>query len=65
MEFFSLLNSFLHSEIYSEQKKIVILINLYEQQKLVILVKFIWPDSNKKNHFLEQLTNTYIYHFSG
>jgi hypothetical protein len=44
--FFSMLNPFLHSEVD------------FEQQKIVILCKFISPDFDEKNHFIEQLHNT-------
>jgi hypothetical protein len=48
-EFFSMLNPFLHSKMDSEQQKIVIRINLYNQIPA------------KKKHFVEQLINTYTY----
>ena len=44
-EFFSMLNSFLHSKMNSKQQKIIIRVNLYLQIQ--------W-----KNHFVEQLTNS-------
>jgi hypothetical protein len=43
------LNPFLHSKKNSEQQKRVIIVNLYR------------PIPTKKNHFIKQLTNTYIY----
>jgi hypothetical protein len=46
-----MLNPFLHSEMNSEQQKIVIRINLYDQVPV------------KKNHFLKQLAKAFSHQF--